>query len=232
MRPLIGISTVMTEKKTLTVHEVNFKRIIEAGGVPLMLPNTLDEETIAIYAETLDGLLLTGGPDLDPLLYDEEPLKELGGITPDRDFFEIKLTEAMYERDKPIFGICRGSQVLNVALGGTLYQDIYVQHEQKLLKHGQDAPREYPTHFIEIEKDSKLFEIVKQEKLRVNSYHHQSVKDAGKNIYISSRASDTVVESIECKEHPFALGVQWHPEYIKDEPSKALFAAFIEAAQK
>lgn len=232
MRPLIGISTGVTEKNTVTVHEVNFKRIIEAGGVPLILPNTLDEETIANYANTLDGLLLTGGPDLDPLLFDEEPIKELGNITPDRDFFEIKLAQAMYEKQKPIFGICRGSQVLNVAMGGTLYQDIYSQHEQKLLKHSQDAPRKYPTHFIKIEKNSKLYKIIKQEKIKVNTYHHQSIKDPGKDLYISSRAKDSIVESIECKKHPFAIGVQWHPEYIEDEPSKALFITFIKAAQQ
>lgn len=231
MRPLIGISAGMTEKRTVTVHEINFKRIVEAGGAPFILPNTLDEKTIEIYAESLHGLLLTGGPDLDPLIFDEEPLKELGKITPDRDFFEIKLAQAMYERRKPIFGICRGSQVLNVATGGTLYQDIYVQHEEKLLKHGQDAPREYATHFIEIERDSKLFDIVKQEKIKVNTYHHQAIKDPGKDIYISSRASDSVVESIESKEHPFAIGVQWHPEYLEDEASKALFTQFIQATQ-
>src|SRR5690625_3368066 len=109
MRPLIGISTGITEKNTATVHEANFKRVVEAGGVPLILPNTLDEAAIAIYAKTLDGLLLTGGPDLDPLLFDEEPLQKLGKITPERDFFEIHLAKAMLNSKKPILGICRGS---------------------------------------------------------------------------------------------------------------------------
>src|SRR5699024_9761174 len=142
-----------TEKKTATVHEANFNRIIEAGGVPLLLPNISDAKTINHYANVLDGLLLTGGPDLDPLLFDEEPVKKLGKITPERDFFEMKLAKIMYDKKKPIFGICRGSQVLTVITGGTLYQDIYSQHDVELLKHGQDAPREYPTHFIEIDKN-------------------------------------------------------------------------------
>lgn len=231
MRPLIGISTGMTKENTATVHEVNYKRIIEAGGVPFILPNTLDEATIDIYSDTLDGLLLTGGPDLDPLLFDEEPIKKLGTITPERDFFEIELTKMMYKKQKPIFGICRGSQVLNVALGGTLYQDIYSQHDVSLLKHGQDAPRKYPTHFVSIEKDSKLYEIVKEDKIKVNSYHHQSIKDPAKDFYISSRARDSIVESVESIKHPFAIGVQWHPEYLEDKPSKALFDAFIAEAQ-
>src|SRR5690625_82490 len=137
----------------------------------------------------------------------------------------------MYRKQKPILGICRGLQILNVALGGTLYQDIYAQHEDKLLKHGQDAPSNYGTHLINIVKDSKLYQLVQQDQIRVNSYHHQAIKDVGSGLHVSSRASDDIIESIEGKTHPFAIGVQWHPEHLEDAPADALFSAFIKAAQ-
>lgn len=230
--PFIGITSRELNGGETSVQSVNFKRIVKAGGVPIIVPNTYDQEMIEAYAHLLHGLLLTGGPDIDPLLFDEEPIRDLGQITPRRDFLELEITKLFYEKQKPILGICRGLQVLNVAQGGTLYQDIYAQYDGKLLKHRQNAPSNYGTHFINIDKQSELYKIVEQEKIRVNSYHHQAIKDVGQEFYVSSRSSDGIIESIESNAHPFAIGVQWHPEHLEDAPSDTLFAAFVKATRE
>lgn len=229
MKPLIGVSSGIRDECVLSLHQINYEKISEYGGLPVVLPNLSGEDEVKVLAEKLDGLLLTGGGDIDPLLFNEEPHKELGEVTPRRDFFEIALAKEILKLNKPIFGICRGSQILNVASGGTLYQDIYSQKDGELLQHLQKAPREHAAHFVQVEEETMLFDIVKSNKIKVNTFHHQAVKGVGEGIKVSSRASDSVIESIESVEHKFALGVQWHPEYLKDEASQELFKAFIAA---
>lgn len=229
MKPLIGVSAGVRDERVLSLNQTNYEKISEHGGLPVVLPNISDEDGIKMLAKKLDGLLLTGGHDIDPTLFGEEPHKDLGEVTPNRDFFEIAITQEMLNLNKPIFGICRGSQILNVAAGGTIYQDIYSQKDGELLQHQQKAPRDHAAHFAHVEMDTMLFDIVTSEKIKINTFHHQAVKDVGEGLKVSSRASDSVIESIESETYKFALGVQWHPEYLKDDASQALFKAFIDA---
>jgi len=230
MKPLIGISAGLKENTVLSLHKINYEKISENGGLPIVLPNVIDNELLQAFAEKLDGLLLTGGGDIDPILFGEEPHKDLGEVSPMRDHFEINLTEEMLDLDKPVLGICRGSQVLSVATGGTIYQDIYAQKRGGILQHKQKAPREHASHFVQIAEDSLLYAIVKTNQLKVNTFHHQAIKDVGKNIQISSRANDGVIEAIESNKNAFALGVQWHPEFLNDAASQSIFKAFIGAS--
>lgn len=235
MKPLIGITSSIEKDETAhKVYDHNVRAIIEAGGVPLLLPNISDQASIARLAEEIDGLLGSGGYDIDPSYYQEEPHQKLGTVTPRRDEFEHALFQKVLELNKPILGICRGMQMLNVAAGGKLYQDIYSQIDEELLKHSQDAPTYYGTHTIRLEEGSLLQEIVQSNELRVNSRHHQAVKEVAKDFMVSARARDGIIEAIESKEHSFALGVQWHPENMlegKDEASELIFKAFINACK-
>lgn len=235
MKPIIGItSSIDIEEPVHRLHDANVQAILRAGGIPLILPNITDEEVIKEIVSKIDGLLGSGGYDVSPLIFGEQPHQKIGTITPLRDQFELLLFQEMLKAEKPIFGICRGMQMLNVAAGGNLYQDIYAQHEEQLIKHGQDAPRSYGSHFVSVKENTRLHEIVKEKQLVVNSYHHQAVKDVADNFIVSGTAPDGIIEAIESTEHPFAIGVQWHPEHMldNDQPSVALFDAFIEACTK
>ena len=236
MKPLIGItSSIEKDESAHKVYDHNVRAIVQAGGVPVLLPNLSDEASIDKLVSQIDGLLGSGGYDIDPHYYHEEPHQKLGTVTPRRDEFEYALFKKALEHNKPILGICRGMQMLNVAAGGSLYQDIYAQNHGELLKHSQDAPTYYGTHFINISENSLLQDIVKKNQIKVNSRHHQAVKDPADIFIVSGKASDGIIEAIESKEHSFVLGVQWHPENmldVNDEPSELIFKAFIKACIK
>ncbi|MFF2753553.1 gamma-glutamyl-gamma-aminobutyrate hydrolase family protein [Psychrobacillus sp. NPDC058041] len=230
MRPIIGVSSSLKED-VLTVPTENMRAIAKFGGVPLVLPNMV-YDGIDRIAEMIDGLLLTGGGDIDPTLFGEEPQQGLGEITPERDAFEIALILKMLELNKPILGICRGAQILNIAVGGDMFQDIYSQIKCKLLQHSQKAPRWHASHYVQVTKGSILHEIVQTKQFKVNSYHHQANRGVPNDFEVSAVSSDGIVEAIESKKHRFVLGVQWHPEYLllkKDSESAAIFRAFIDA---
>ncbi|WP_391120157.1 gamma-glutamyl-gamma-aminobutyrate hydrolase family protein [Psychrobacillus sp. L3] len=233
MRPIIGVSSSLKED-VLTVPTENMHAIVKFGGVPLVLPNMVYAGIDAI-AEMMDGLLLTGGGDIDPTLFGEEPLQGLGDITPERDAFEIAMIQKMLEMNKPILGLCRGAQILNTAVGGDMYQDIYSQIEQKLLQHNQQAPRWHGSHFVQVMQGSLLHGIARTERFKVNSYHHQANRRVPTGFVISAVSSDGIVEAIESRNHQFVLGLQWHPEYLvlkNDSVSSAIFKAFIDACSK
>src|SRR5690606_17373100 len=149
----------------------------------------------------LDGLIISGGGDMNPILFNEEPLPQLGNVTPERDSSELELVNHMLASDKPILGICRGHQVLNVALGGTLYQDINSQIASPLLQHDQKAKRDHQSHAVHIEKGTLLASIANTEKIMVNSFHHQALKDIPAPLIVSGRASDGIVEAVESTDH-------------------------------
>ncbi len=234
MRPLIGITSSMeVDGASFTVSKDNVNVITGAGGLPMILPNILGEE-IEQYAEKIDGLYMTGGYDINPMLFGEEPHLKLGTVTPKRDMFEIGLINKVLELRKPILGVCRGCQILNIAVGGSMYQDIYAQMDNELLQHAQKAPSAHGSHFVNVLKGSLLYHLTGQEKLQVNSRHHQANRKVIDTFQISGRANDGVIEAIESKEYPFVLGLQWHPENMameNDQPSLRIFQGFIKACK-
>lgn len=183
----------------------------------------------------MTGCCLLAGGDIDPTLFGEEPHQKLGSICPERDVFEISMIQKVLARNKPILAICRGCQILSIALGGDMYQDIFSQMGVPLLQHGQKAPRWHATHFVNIKRDSLLHRVTGMQNFKVNSYHHQAVRKMPENFEVCAEASDGVIEAFESKKHRFALGVQWHPECMtqkNDDPSKAIFDAFVKACSQ
>lgn len=231
-RPLIGVTCgIDYEKEFSYVKQGYYKALQKAGAVAVLVPADefkLEGDIIG----RLDAILFSGGPDIDPVYFCEESYTFNGDISPDRDKQEIALAKLAFEAGKPILGICRGIQVLNTAMGGTIYQDICSQVKGvKLLKHQQQAPRWYPSHSIQIEKDSRMFDCFGSETARVNSFHHQSVKDVANGFKVTASSSDGLVEAIEYIGEQFAVGVQWHPETMWEKDIKYLeiFKAFVDA---
>lgn len=230
MKPLIGIASRYLRDKDMAALSKGYYNGIEAsGGIPVIIPPLEDMNGFERLLSKLDGLLLSGGPDVAPILYGENPLPEIMEISPERDFSELNLIREGLIRGIPIFGICRGLQILAVAAGGTLYQDIYSQHEAKLLKHSQEAPQWHGTHKAHIEDNSLLMDIFKTREILVNSYHHQSIKKVPEGFKVNAIAPDGIIEGMESKSHPFVIGVQWHPEMMweKHPQMLKLFERFI-----
>ena len=211
-RPVIGI-TGNYDEQTCKLADGYYRSVQKAGGVPVIIPPLNDTDSIINTLEHIDGLLLSGGADYNPLYAGEEPLPSLHGINSERDLPELLITRLAYNRQIPILGICRGIQTLAMALGGTVRQDI----GQTTVKHSQDADRSEPTHSVAVEKDSTLYHIYnKEEKLFVNSFHHQAVGDAGQLFRVTATAADGTIEAIESNEYKSILGVQWHPECLAE----------------
>jgi putative glutamine amidotransferase len=238
--PVIGISASLLtiEKGCLLGRERSFvghdyiRAVQQSGGVPLVLPIISDESVILQQLELIDGLLLSGGYDVQPVFYGEEPLPLLEEICPQRDVYEMALIKGAHQAGKPILGVCRGLQLLNVAFGGTLYQDLS-QHSVSVLQHSQKAKVEVATHTVDIMDSTLLRDVFNQSNLRTNSFHHQAVKQLAPGFRANAKASDGIIEGIE-KEDAFVLGVQWHPELMFEQHPcmLRLFQAFVEAAHK
>ncbi|SDC24000.1 gamma-glutamyl-gamma-aminobutyrate hydrolase family protein [Shouchella lonarensis] len=230
----IGISSsVQDHTHVLTafdnVNAVNMERTL-----PFVLPNVESKKAYR-YVEQLDGVLLTGGGDIDPSLFGEDPHPSLGEITPVRDLFEVAVVQACLEQKKPLLAICRGAQILAIAAGGDMYQDLPVQFEGTLIQHAQRAPRSHRSHLIHIKKGSLLADIAQSTHEKVNSFHHQAVRRVPSNFRAVAWSRDGVIEAIEHKKSPFMIGVQWHPENLlatNDTFSKRLFDAFIQACEQ
>ncbi len=200
--------------------------VLKAGGVPLIIPPYEEKDALLCTLDQLDGILLTGGADINPLYLDEEPVNELHGINARRDRQELLLTRLAADRQIPILGICRGIQVMTAALGGKLYQDIYTQADTRPIKHDQQLDRAVPSHTVRVERDTLLHSIFGSEELAVNSFHHQAVKEAAPGFRVCATARDGIVEAVESTEHKSMLGVQWHPECMilrGDETMMPLF---------
>lgn len=203
-----------------------------AGGVPVAIPYVENEETLGAVAERLDGLLLTGGEDPDPNLYGEEPIRGLGLVQQERDTLEFALIHMMRAQGKPIFGICRGMQVLNVALGGTLYQDLACQWKGQMA-HNQRASRDHLSHRVKIEEGSRLAACFDgKTTIQVNSFHHQAVKDVAPPLRAVAWDAEGLVEAVESKTGSWTLAVQWHPENLwrRDQTVIGLFKSLVAAA--
>ncbi len=209
------------------------RALIGAGLAPLLIP-PMDEAALEVVCERLDGLLLSGGEDVDPARYGEQRLPVCGPLEPERDALELSLTRMALERDLPTLGICRGMQLLNVVRGGTLYQDLGAQLPEARPHAMGHLPRATQSHTVTVERDSRLGEILGVERLAVNSLHHQAAREPGVGVRVVARADDGVAEGMELPEYRFALAVQYHPEemFETDELSRKLFAAFARACQE
>jgi len=232
VRPFIGITAAHnTEHDYYYCRNTYIGGVRQAGGVPVLLPLLTDQEELRSCAGKIDALLLSGGGDVRPSLFGEQPHWKLGEVDPERDDFEIGILRLMVDLGKPVLGICRGIQVINVALGGTLYQDLASQQPQSL-QHRQEAPRQYPTHSVTVRQDSRLSDILGVTTLQVNSIHHQAIRDVASGLQVTARASDGVIEGVEAPGDPWLLGVQWHPEgmWKQDQAAASLFRALVTAA--
>ena len=208
--------------------------LVRGGAVPLLLPQLADTTLLRAMYEKVSGLVLAGGGDIDPAHYGEAIHEKCGPIVAERDEMELALTCWAIEDGKPVLAICRGIQVLNVALGGTLYQDIQAQ-VPGALQHWQlrGTPPDHHAHTVAVEPFSLLSEILGTTPLQVNSRHHQAIRDLAPGVSIAASAPDEVIEAVEVAEHPFALGVQWHPEDLaaQDPRAQSLFDALIESCR-
>lgn len=231
-QPIIGLLCAHeTERRDqYYVTNANIQAIVQAGGIPILIPYQPKEQILRIL-EGLDGLMIPGGDDVDPGRYGENPILECGDIDPLWDELDLWAAGFALERNLPILAICRGCQVLNVALGGSLIQDIPSQIKDPI-KHAQKAPRWYATHDITVQSASLLGGIWQNDSKKVNSYHHQAIAKVGRGLRIVASAPDGVIEAIESTEHRFALGVQWHPELMTDyyPVARRIFEHFIQAA--
>ena len=229
-KPIIGITSSMAENSFIRMRRNYFDAIVDAGGIPVFMPHNGGPEDAAKFLEFCDGVLFAGGDDVDPKHYGEEIAFDSVETTPLRDDFELALMELIKDDPRPILGICRGEQILNVAFGGSLYQHIDGHRQDESGTQNLRA-----THVLE---GSFLHSLIGETEIGVNSFHHQAIKQIAPGFIVSARADDGTVEAIEPENQinspRFFLAVQWHPEYFyrTDSPAAKIFKAFIEAAKK
>ncbi|MCV3295824.1 MAG: gamma-glutamyl-gamma-aminobutyrate hydrolase family protein [Oenococcus sp.] len=241
-KPIIAITSDISRSQSMSSNDqaIDYaprdivRAINQVGGIATILPapTSIHENDIGQLVDAFDGLLIPGGPDIDPRFFGEDPIPQLGGTFYERDQFEMSLIQAAVKAGKAIFGICRGIQSINVALGGNLYQDLAAQYPDLKIKHRQ-SPTEgsFPTHRVTMEKGSELAKILGQEGF-VNSRHHQAVKELGTGLKVTAKAPDGVIEGIESLDSDQIIAVQWHPESMwqRFPEQLALFQNFIDRA--
>lgn len=230
--PFIGITSVFLSSESDTIgraatHLSYVNAVLEAGGTPVVLPTVRSESAILDYAASLDGLILVGGRDIPPHVYGESAHPTVDSLSTQRFWFESRLISVWLTRNKPLFGICLGCQFTNVMSGGTLIQDIPSEIGDAVV-HRQEGGAQ---HRITIDTESRLYSILGQESIVVNSYHHQAVDTVGKHLTVAARAPDGVIEALEFTSDRFGLFVQWHPERMDTEHRTKLFGAFVQACQ-
>ena len=245
-RPIIGIPTQTLHSidgipeglpESWVMNQRYSRAVAAAGGLPVMIPLLDDEDTLRALYDRMDALLLPGGVDLDPATYGEAPLPTCGRLDPARDRVELGFARWAIAEGKPLFGLCRGLQIVNVALGGTLYQDIAAQRSDAI-KHDYfptaGYPRDHLAHQVTVASGSRLDALVGTAPLRVNSMHHQAVKDLAPGLVPTAVAPDGLIEALEASGQQFVLGVQWHPESLidRDHRMHRLVTGFVETASR
>ena len=232
MRPMIGLTPTINDAYTQVLLNLDYQEAVRrSGALPVILPVTDDMDTLDALYERLDALVFTGGPDLVPALYGQETLPVCGQTKAIRDTMELPLLKRCLSDGKPFLAICRGFELFNVALGGTLYQDIATQRPGSLTHPCYDTPAAQ-VHTVTVHTDSRLYAISGMSELKVNSRHHQGVCTVGAGLKVTAEAGDGLVEGLELPEHPFALGIQWHPETLSPFAPEAqrIFDALCRAA--
>lgn len=233
-RPVIAVTPLWdADRESIWMLPAYVEALEDQGAIPLILPLTADRDVLDWALEGCDGLLLTGGQDVDPAHYGEGPDPKLGELAPVRDAQELYLISRALERDLPLFGICRGEQILNVALGGSLYQDLPSQLPQAL-SHSMKPPYDRGVHRVSLTPGTPLQRLLGAEQLSVNSRHHQGIKALAPGLEVMAVAEDGLIEAVRVPEKTFAWAVQWHPEhaYAADGASRAIFGAFVGACRK
>lgn len=212
IKPIIGITGNFGDKGC-ELAKGYYQSILKAGGSPIVIPPHTDITALNALLDKIDGIILSGGSDVNPILFDQDPIPQLRGINAERDEAEIQLICKAFDRQIPILGICRGMQLMVQTLGGTIYQDLASQYPEPstLIKHSQDLAREKASHYVRIEEGTQLHQMFGS-RLAVNSFHHQAVSDPGPRFRVTARSADGVIEACESTEYKSLLGVQWHPE--------------------
>jgi len=232
--PVIGITTTYIKQQSPLpfsgVSEAYIRSVRSAGGVPLLIPSGIARADLEILRGHLDGILFTGGGDVNPVLYNGTPHERVYDIISDRDETEVGLVRLAAESNWPFMGICRGIQVINVALGGTLYTHIESQLPGALKHDNED--RQFLSHTVAVQPDSRLAGILGTTIVQTNSLHHQGIEQVAPPLTVLGRSPDGLVEAVELVGNPFGLAVQWHPEWLQDmQEMRNLFKAFIDASK-
>ncbi len=232
-RPVIGISTGCSPADYSKVRRTYGDAILRAGGIPFLLPQVNDLDEALAVVSRLDGIVFTGGEDVDPVRYGQSVLNETVSINHHRDTLDFLYAEAAFRKQLPILAICRGEQLINIALGGSLYQDLPAQMPSNV-KHRQEVSGEIPTHLCIVSRNTLLYDIMGADTLKVNSHHHQAVSEPSSKVTVSGRSEDGIVEAFEIvSRKQWLLAVQFHPEVLVrvDDRWLALFKAFVKAAR-
>jgi putative glutamine amidotransferase len=231
-KPLIGLTTTRLLKKTsrpaFGTNELYAKAISMSGGLPILIPLSLSNADLDALLVRLDGILLTGGYDIDPHQYGNQPHPKVEGIDKDRDRIEIYLVRAIIQSPKPFLGICRGLQVINVAMGGSLYEHLPDQFTGSIIHDNHHQVRDYLAHSVSVKPGSLLSQFISSNPVQVNSLHHQGVRRIAPELLQIAHSPDGLIEAVEMPGHPFGLAVQWHPEELLEyEEMRKLFQTFI-----
>jgi putative glutamine amidotransferase len=237
MQPVIGITTFEGRNPdgypAVMLVQAYIHAIVQAGGVPVLIPSMVAENGWDVLYKRLDGIVFSGGGDIAPEHYHGDGHPRVDDIDPLRDTLELNLLRAVIDDGKPFLGICRGIQTLNVGLGGTLYEHLGEQFRGEVDHTYPTSMRTTLVHEVKIEEGTQTAEVVGKPILKVNSLHHQGLRDVAPGLRVTGHASDGLVEAVELPDHPFGLAVQWHPEWMTDQLStRKLFKAFVEAAEK
>lgn len=232
-KPLIGIVPLVDEEKESYWMLPGYMCGIEAaGGIPVMLPLISEQDDLKRLMHMLSGILFSGGQDVSPHIYNEVKRKRCGECCAKRDEMETVLYRIAYEQDKPVLGICRGIQLINAVMGGTLYQDIPTERRRGI-EHHQKPPYDMPSHMVKVYQDSPLHDLLQWGLISVNSYHHQGIKELAPGVKAMAEAEDGLIEALYVPDKTFIWAVQWHPEcsYRTDENSRKILEAFVESCR-
>lgn len=233
--PLVGVTTSRIDTKysypAHAVAEKYVRSLADSGAAPVLIPLGLSEDQLERIFAALDGILFTGGGDIHPSRFGEHLDENSKMIDEDRDRVELELFHRTVQRGLPFFGICRGFQLVNVGMGGTLYTDILEQHPDAM-RHDffPDFPRDMLAHSVQISPNSVLYGILGEESIQVNSLHHQGIREVASQLLPSAASPDGIIEGVELRNYPFGLAVQWHPEWLQEyQPMRSLFQTFVQA---